>query len=137
MVDCPDMNMPTELGPFAFSAAFHFSAITSKAWSQLTGVNSPFLSYRPPFILSSGRVKRSSPYMILERKYPFTQLTPRLTSDCWSPCVATTWPSFTATVTPQPTPQKRHGAFDHLRCDAFASVTTFVAATGSGAPSAA
>jgi hypothetical protein len=38
------MNMPIEDGPFALSAAFHFCAITSKAWSQLTGVNSPDLS---------------------------------------------------------------------------------------------
>src|SRR6266850_3762745 len=74
---------------------------------------------------SSGRVSRSSPYMIFDRKYPLTQLTPRFTSACGSPCVATTWPSLTATLTPQPTPQKRHGAFDHLSCDCLASVTMF------------
>src|SRR3954469_191361 len=82
---------------------------------------------------SSGRVSRSSPYMILERKYPFTQFTPRFTSACGSPCVATTWPSLTATLTPQPTPQKRQGAFDHLSCACFASVTMFWACTGTSA----
>ena len=30
-----------------------------------------------------------------------------------SPWVATTRPSLTPTMTPQPVPQKRHGAFDH------------------------
>ncbi len=50
------------------SAAFHFSAMMSKAWSQLTGANSPFLSYLPFFMRSSGLVSRSSPYMIFDRK---------------------------------------------------------------------
>ena len=36
--------MPTEDGPFFFSAAFHFSAMMSNAWSQLTWANSPDLS---------------------------------------------------------------------------------------------
>src|SRR4051812_42498775 len=31
-----------------------------------------------------------------------------------SPWVATTLPSLTPTITPQPVPQKRHGALDHL-----------------------
>jgi hypothetical protein len=31
-----------------------------------------------------------------------------------SPCVATTLPSLTATITPQPVPQNRQGAFDHF-----------------------
>ncbi len=42
------------------------------------------------------------------------QLTPRLTSACGSAWVATTRLSLTPTMTPQPVPQKRHGAFDHL-----------------------
>src|SRR5688572_14298401 len=57
---------------------------------------------------------------------------PRFTSDCGSPCVATTCPSFTATLTPQPTPQNRHGAFDHLSWAWRASVTMLVARTGTG-----
>ncbi len=60
--------MPTPLGPRFFSASLNFSAITSKASSQLTGVNSPSLSNLPPRLRSSGRVSRSVPYMILERK---------------------------------------------------------------------
>src|SRR6185436_3512541 len=78
-----------------------------------------------------------APYRILLRKYPLTQLTPRFTSACGSPCVATTWPSFTATFTPQPTPQKRQGAFDHLSLVAAASVMMFWASAGTGAPAAA
>src|SRR5829696_3205830 len=62
----------------------------------------------------SGCVSRSAPYMILERKYPFTQLRPRFTSAFMSPWVATTRPSLTPTMTPQPVPQNRHGAFDHF-----------------------
>ena len=42
------------------------------------------------------------------------QFRPRLTSASVSPWVATTLPSLTPTITPQPVPQKRHGAFDHL-----------------------
>ena len=42
------------------------------------------------------------------------QFSPRLTSASVSPWVATTLPSLTPTITPQPVPQKRHGAFDHL-----------------------
>ena len=60
--------MPTPAGPFSLRVCFHFWAMTSKAWSQLTGVNSPFLSYWPFFIRSSGVVRRSSPYMIFDRK---------------------------------------------------------------------
>ena len=44
------------------------------------------------------------------------QLRPRLTSASVSPWVATTLPSFTPTMTPQPVPQNRHGAFDHWIC---------------------
>ena len=60
--------MPTVVGPSFFSAAFHFSAMMSKACFQVTGVNSPFLSYLPSFMRSSGVVRRSSPYMIFDRK---------------------------------------------------------------------
>ena len=44
MVHCPEPNMPTLVGPPAFSASFHFAAMTSKASFHETGVNSPFLS---------------------------------------------------------------------------------------------
>lgn len=57
-----------------------------------------------------------------------TQLRPRLTSAFASACVATTRLPFTATRTPQPVPQNRHGAFDHfsfVNCD---SVMMFCAA---------
>ena len=50
------------------SAAFHLSAMTSKASSQETGSNFPFLSNLPPVLRSSGWVRRSLPYMILGRK---------------------------------------------------------------------
>ncbi len=60
--------MPTLVGPLSFSAAFHFSAMMSNASSQLIGVNSPFLSYLPSVMRSIGRVSRSSPYWILDRK---------------------------------------------------------------------
>ena len=60
--------MPTPAGPSLFSASFHLAAIRSKASSQLTGTNSPFLSYWPSFLRSSGVVRRSLPYMILDRK---------------------------------------------------------------------
>ena len=40
----------------------------SNASSQLTGVNSPFLSKTPFFLRRRGVVSRSPPYMILERK---------------------------------------------------------------------
>src|SRR5262245_47624322 len=59
---------------------------------------------------------------------------PRLTSLFASPCVATTRLSFTATITPQPTPQKRHGALDHVSFAASASVITFCAAAGNAMP---
>src|SRR5215831_18019879 len=59
---------------------------------------------------------------------------PRLTSLLMSPCVATTRPSLTATLTPQPTPQKRHGALDHLSLVSSASVTRFCPAAGKGMP---
>ena len=60
--------MPTPLGPRFFSAALNFSAMTSKASSHDTGVNSPFLSYLPPVLRSIGCVSRSWPYMTLDRK---------------------------------------------------------------------
>ena len=60
--------MPTPLGPRFFSASLNFSAMMSKASSQLTGVNSPFLSYLPPVLRSIGFISRSWPYMILDRK---------------------------------------------------------------------
>src|SRR6185503_4781942 len=137
MVHWPDPNMPTAVGPFSFSTRFHCAAITSNALSHVIGVNSPFLSYLPSVMRRSGVVSRSLPYMIFDRKYPFTQLIPRFTSLFWSPCVATTRPSLTATITPQPTPQKRHGAFDHLSCAASASMTTFWAPAGSATPATA
>ena len=45
-----------------------------------------------------------------------TQLRPRLTSAWMSPWVATTRPSLTATMTPQPVPQNRQGALFQLSC---------------------
>ena len=60
--------MPTAVGPFSFSTALARAAMTSKASSHDTGVNSPFLSKASPFLRSSGVVRRSPPYMILERK---------------------------------------------------------------------
>src|SRR5580765_258191 len=42
------------------------------------------------------------------------QFRPLLTSACASPRVAITRLSFTATLTPQPVPQKRQGALLHL-----------------------
>ena len=65
-----------------------------------------------------------------------TQLMPRLTSALMSPCVATTRLSFTATLTPQPTPQNRQGALDHLSSVRDASVTTFAAPAMAGSPAA-
>ena len=53
--------MPTTVGPLALSTAFHFSAMMSKAWSQVTGVNSPSLWNCPSRMRSSGGVSRSSP----------------------------------------------------------------------------
>ena len=60
--------MPTPLGPRFLRASLNFSAMTSKASSHVTGVNSPFLSYLPAVLRSMGLVNRSWPYMILERK---------------------------------------------------------------------
>jgi hypothetical protein len=90
--------------------AFHFSAMMSKAWSQVISRNSPSLSYLPLVIRSSGLVRRSSPYMIFDRKYPLMQLRPRLTGASGSPCVATTRSFLTPTSTLQPVPQNRQGA---------------------------
>src|SRR5262245_5385546 len=129
--------MPTRLGPPFARALLNCWAITSKASSQETGVNSPFLSYLPFFFRSSGRVSRSWPYVILDRKYPLTQFRPRLTSDFVSPCVATTRPSLVATMTPQPVPQKRQGALFHFNSVNDLSVIRFCAAVGVGSPPAA
>ena len=61
--------MPTAAGLVAFSAAFHFSAMMSKAWSHDIGVNFAVLVINlPSFMRISGLVRRSSPYMILDRK---------------------------------------------------------------------
>src|SRR5215510_5092642 len=129
--------MPTPLGPRFLSASLNFSAITSKASSHDTLVNSPSLSYLPPLLRSSGCVRRSWPYITLERKYPLTQLRPRLTSAFMSPWVATTRPSLVATMTPQPVPQNRHGALFHFSSVTDRSVTRFCAASGAGSPPAA
>src|SRR4051794_9645130 len=110
--------------------------MTSKASSQDTAVNSPFLSYLPALFRNIGWVRRSWPYMILERKYPFTQLSPRLTSDLMSPWVATTRFSLVATMTLQPVPQKRHGALSHFSSLASRSVMRFAARAGAGIPPA-
>src|SRR6185312_13635793 len=129
--------MPTVVGPPFASAALNCCAITSKASSHETWVKSPFLSYLPFFLRRSGCVNRSWPYMIFERKYPLTQLRPRLTSAWVSPCVATTRPSFVATMTPQPVPQKRQGALFHFSAVMDRSVTRFCAPTVEGRPPAA
>jgi hypothetical protein len=62
--------MATPFAPWvgSFSVALTFSAMMSKAASQEIGANSPFLSNLPSFMRSNGRVRRSLPYMILERK---------------------------------------------------------------------
>ena len=60
--------MPTAVGPFSLSTRFNCSAITSKALSQETRWNSPSLAYCPFFMRSNGVVRRSSPYMIFDRK---------------------------------------------------------------------
>src|SRR5215510_911951 len=129
--------MPTPLGPCFASAALNCCAITSKASSHDTWVNSPFLSYLPPFLRRSGCVRRSWPYIIFERKYPLTQLSPRLTSALVSPWVATTRPSLVATMTPHPVPQNRQGALFHFSSVKDRSVTRFCAAKGVGIPPAA
>src|ERR1051325_8528051 len=67
-VHWPEPNMPTPLGPCFFSAALNLSVITVNASSHDTGVNSPFLSNTPFVLRSMGRVRRSCPYIILERK---------------------------------------------------------------------
>src|SRR3954451_8529238 len=63
------------------------------------------------------------------------QLRPRLTSACGSPCVAMTRLSLTATFTPQPVPQKRHGALLHLTCASPAAAAS--APAGKAMPAAA
>ena len=60
--------MPTAVGPFSFSTRLNCPAISSNARSHETGANSPFLSYLPSFMRSSGVVSRSAPYMIFDRK---------------------------------------------------------------------
>ena len=61
-------GLPLFSSRLCWMAAFHFSAMRSKASSQDTGSNWPSLSYLPSFLRSSGWVSRSSPYMILDRK---------------------------------------------------------------------
>src|SRR4051794_12219101 len=111
--------------------------MTSKASSQDTAVNSPFLSYLPALFRNIGWVRRSWPYMILERKYPFTQLRPRLTSDLMSPWVATTRLSLVATMTLHPVPQNRQAALSHFSSLALRSLTRLAASAGTGIPAAA
>ena len=60
--------MPTASGPFSFSTRLNCRAISSKAWSQETGWNSPSFANWPFLMRMSGWVSRSLPYMILERK---------------------------------------------------------------------
>ena len=60
--------MPTAVGPFSRSTRFQCAAMVSKAWSQETGWSSPSLSKRPLRMRMSGRVSRSAPYMIFDRK---------------------------------------------------------------------
>ena len=67
-VHWPEPNMPTAVGPFSASVFLNFSAMMSKAWSQLTGVNSPSFANSPSRMRSSGTVRRSRPYMIFDRK---------------------------------------------------------------------
>src|SRR5262245_12841939 len=54
-----------------------------------------------------------------------------------SPWVATTWFSFTPTMTPQPVPQKRHGAFDHFISRAATPPGTDCAEAGAAMPAVA
>src|SRR5262249_14446683 len=68
IVHGPDPNIPPAAGPPRRRAALNFSAITVNASSQETAVNSPALSKVPLRLRSRGRVRRSSPYMILEGK---------------------------------------------------------------------
>ena len=60
--------MPTAFGPLAARVSFHFTAMRSKASSQVTGSKSPSLWYSPSRLRSSGWVSRSPPYMIFDRK---------------------------------------------------------------------
>ena len=99
--------------PFFLRASLHFSSITSKACFQEIAWNLPFLSYLPSVMRNMGVVRRSLPYMILDRKKPLMQFRPRLTGASGSPWVATTRPFWVPTRTLQPTPQKRHGALFH------------------------
>src|SRR5262249_16640731 len=129
--------MPTPLGPRFLSASLNFSAITSKASSHDTLVNSPSLSYLPPLLRSSGCVRRSWPHIPLEKKFPSTLLGPRLPPAFMSPGVATPRPSLVAPMPPQPVPQNRHGALFHFNSVTSRSVTRFCAASGVASPPAA
>ncbi|MNO09068.1 hypothetical protein D3C81_2320370 [compost metagenome] len=60
--------MPIDSGPLLLSASLYFCAMMSKAWSHVTGWNSPCLSYWPLRMRSNGWVRRSLPYMIFDRK---------------------------------------------------------------------
>src|SRR6266571_2622499 len=99
--------MATESGPCASIDSLNFDAIRVIASSQEASTKlSP--------LRISGLVSRSLPYRTLERKYPLMQFSPRFTGAAGSPLVATIRPFFTPTSTPQPTPQKRHGAFPQV-----------------------
>ena len=66
-----------------------------------------------------------------------TQFRPRLTSACTSPWVATTRLALVATITLQPVPQKRQGAFDQVSAVVPASVIRLAAAAGRSIPATA
>ena len=85
---------------------------------------------------NNGVVKRSFPYIILERKYPLTQLSPLFTGASGSPCVATTLPFWVPTNTPHPVPQKRQGAFSHLILVASLLAIMLLAEAGNAMPAA-
>ena len=79
----------------------------------MISVKSPFLSYSPFDILNNGVVKRSLPYIILDKKYPLIQFNPLLTGASGSPCVATTRLFLVPINTPQPVPQNRQVPLSH------------------------
>ena len=60
-----------------------------------------------------------------------------LTGDLMSPCVATTLPSITPTLTLQPVPQKRQGALSHFILVASLVVIKFEACAGTDTPATA
>src|SRR6266511_777697 len=114
IVYCPEPITPTPDGPSRAKWRFHSRAITSNASPHETGSKSPCLSKRPPFLRSSGVVSRSSAAWTCGSESPFAHRRPRFTGLSGSPFTATTFPPAVATSTPQPTPQKRHGALSHF-----------------------